>query len=101
MNVVVGHLRYNDQGVTMGVMDEVCITFSESDVVTFPLELLCRSLVQDMDIGDRPIFCLPTVTALSPTRLPSKIRFAKDRPNLLWGSTSGLSFYDLAFLILT
>ena len=85
MYVVIGHHCCNDQGVAMGVMDEVCITFSESDVVVFPLELLCRPLVQVVDIGERPILCLPIITVLRPTCLPYKIRFAGDRPDLVWG----------------
>ena len=42
VHVVINHHYSNDQFVVMRVMDEVCITFSESDIVIFPLELLCR-----------------------------------------------------------
>ena len=52
MYVVVSHHCCNYQVITMGVMDKVCITFSESDVIVFLLELLHQPLVQAVDIGD-------------------------------------------------
>ena len=52
----------------MGVVDEVCITFFESDVIILPLELLYRPLGLIMDVDEWPIFRLPDVTVLRPTR---------------------------------
>ena len=69
----------------MGVMDEVCITFFETDVVIFPLELLPRPLVQAGDIGEQPILCLPDVTVLRSTCFPCEMRSAEDYPDLAWG----------------
>ena len=66
----------------MGVMDEVCITFFEGDVIVFPLELLCKLLVQVVDIGERFIPCFLDVAILGPTRLTGEMRFSKDRMNL-------------------
>ena len=66
-------------------MDEVCITFSESDVVIFPIELLCRPLVQVVDIGERPIPYFLDVAVLDLTHLPGEMRSAEDRPDLTWG----------------
>ena len=68
----------------MGVMDEVCITFSESDIVIFPLELLCRSFIHVVDIGELPIIRLPKIMVLRPTSLPGEVRTTKDRPDLAW-----------------
>ena len=69
----------------MGVMDEVCITISKGDVISLPLELLCRSLVQVVDIGEQPIFYFPDVAILGLACLPSEMRSTEDRPNLTWG----------------
>ena len=66
----------------MWVMDEVCITFSESDVDVFPLELFCESLPHSMDICEQPILHLPDVTVLHPTH---EVRTAEDHPNFSWG----------------
>ena len=85
----------------MGVIDEVCITFFEGDVVVFPLELLCKPLVQVADIGKWFIPCFLDVAILGPTHLPSEMRSAEDLLNLAYGSISGLSFYRLALLSLT
>ena len=38
----------------MGVMDEVCITFFEGDVVTFSLASLRRPFVHGVNISERP-----------------------------------------------
>ena len=67
----------------MGVMDEVCITFSKSDVVIFPLDLLCRPLVHAVDIGEQPILCLLEVMVLHPMCLPGEMWYAKDRSDLV------------------
>ena len=85
MNVVVGHNRSNDQCLAMGVIDEVCITYSESEVIIFPFELLCRLLIHAVDIGERPILRLPDVTVLDPTCLLGEVRTAKDRLDFTWG----------------
>ena len=85
MYVVVGHHCCDDQGVVIGVIDEVCITFFESDVVVLPLELLCRLLIHAVDIGERPILHLPDVTIWCPTCLPGKVRSTEDHPDLTWG----------------
>ena len=69
----------------MGVMDEVYITFSESDVIDFPLKLLCWPLVQTVDIGKWPILCLSGVMVSCPTHLLREMRSAEDRPDLAWG----------------
>ena len=52
MYVVVGHHCCDDQGVAIGVMDEVCITFSESDIFVLPIELLYRLVIHTVDIGE-------------------------------------------------
>ena len=69
----------------MGVMDEVCITISKGDVISLPLELLCRSLVQVVDIGEQPIFYFPDIAILGLSCLPGEMRSTEDRLNLTWG----------------
>ena len=81
MHIIVGHHYNNEQCVTIGVMDEVCITFSESDVVIFPLELLYRLLIHAVDIGEQPILRLPDVMVLCPTCLPGEVRTTKGLPD--------------------
>ena len=57
----------------MGVVDMVCIIFPESDVIVLPLELLCRSLVHAVNIGERPFLRFPNVTFFRPTRFSSDL----------------------------
>ena len=85
MHVVVGHHGSNDQGVAMGLMDEVSITIAEGDVIIVPLEVFCRPLVQVVDISERSFPCFPGVAILGPKRLSNKMGSAKDSPNLAWG----------------
>ena len=94
MYIVVGHHRSNDQGIAVGVMDEVCLTIFEDDVVIFPLELSSWPLIQVMDISGQPISCFSDVAVLGPICLPSKMRFVEDHPNLVWG----LRFYSVILL---
>ena len=75
----------------MGVMDKVCITFFEGDVVIFPLEMFRRLLVQIVDISERPLPCFPDVAVLVLMHLPSEVRSAEDSPDLTWG----LRFWSL------
>ena len=84
MHVVVGHHRCDDQSVATGVVDEVCITFSESDVV-FSLELFCRPIIRAVNIGERPLPYLPDVMVSHPTHFPREIGSAEDRLDLAWG----------------
>ena len=67
------------------MVDEVCITFSESDVVVLPLELFCRPRIHTVNIGERPLLCLPDVTILRPTYFPGEMWSAEDRLDLMWG----------------
>ena len=69
----------------MRVVDEMCITFPESDVVVLPYELLCKPLVHTVNIGEWPLLCLLDVTFLCPMHFSSEVRSAKDRPNFTWG----------------
>ena len=85
MHIVIGNHRLDDQSVTVGVMDEVCITFFESDVVVFPFELFRRSLVHTVKISDWPLLYLLDVPFLCPVRFSSEVRSAEDRPDLVWG----------------
>ena len=85
MQVIIGHYSCDDQSVTMGVMDEVCIIFSESDVIIFPLELFCRSFIHTVDIGEWPFLRLTNVTILHPMRLLGEVRTVEDRPDFTWG----------------
>ena len=66
-------------------MDKMFITFSESDVVVLPLELLCRSLVHTVNIGEWPLLRLSDVTFLGPTHFSIEVRSTEDRPNFAWG----------------
>ena len=87
VDIVVGHHCFNDQGVTMGVMDEVCIILFESDVIILPLVLLCRSLVHTSRTyhswapGFSPAWGPPKMIQIS-----------------CGGSTSGASFCGMALL---
>ena len=81
----------------MGVMDEVCITISEGDVIIFLLDLFYRPLIQVVDIGEWLIPCFPDVVVLGPMCLPNKMRSAENRPDLLYLQ----SFCGLALLSLT
>ena len=85
MHIVVGHHRLDDQSVAVRVVDEVCITFFESNVVIFHLELLYRPLVHAVDIGEWPLFRLSDVSFLRPTRFSGEVRSTKDRLDFLWG----------------
>ena len=76
--VVVGHHRYDDQSVAVGVVDEVCITFSKNDVVIFSLKLLCRPLVHTVNIGERPLFRLSDITFLRPMHFSTEVNSAED-----------------------
>ena len=69
----------------MRVMDEVCITLLECDVVVLPLVLLRGPLVHTMNISERPQLRFSNVSFLGPTRFTSKIRSPKDCPDFLWG----------------
>ena len=69
----------------MRVMDGVCITIFEGDVVFFPLEMFYRSLVQIVDINEWPIPCFPDVAVLGPMHFLSEVRFAEDSLDLEWG----------------
>ena len=84
MYVVVGYHCRDNQSVAVGVVDEVCIIFPESDVVVLPLELLCRPFVHTVNIGERPLLRLPNVTFLGPTRFSSEVRSAEDRLDFAW-----------------
>ena len=68
----------------MGVVDEVCITFSESDVVVLPLELLYSPLDHAVDIGEWHLLHLLDVSFLRPKRFSNELRSAKDRPDFVW-----------------
>ena len=57
----------------MGVIDEVCITIFEGDVVIFPFEMFYRLLVQVVDISERPIPCFLNVAVLGTTCLPGEV----------------------------
>ena len=82
--VVVGHHHHDDQSVAVGVLDKVCITFSESDVVVLPLELLCMSLVHAVNIGERPLLRLSDVAFLCPMHFSSEVRSTKDHLDFAW-----------------
>ena len=81
MYIFIGHHRRDDQSIAVGVVDEMCITFSEIDVVVLPFKLICRSLVHAVNIGERPLLRLPDVTLLCPTRFSSQVRSAEDHLN--------------------
>ena len=66
----------------MGVVDEVFITFPESDVVTIPLKLFCKLLVHTVNIDERLLLHLPDVVFLHPMLLPDEMRFAEDHSDL-------------------
>ena len=85
MHIVVGHHQLEEQSVAMGVMDEVCIAFFESDVIVLPLELLCKPLVHTANISERSPLCLQDVPFLCPTHFSGKVRSTEDHPNLVWG----------------
>ena len=85
MHIVIGHHRLDDQSITMGVVDEVCITFFESDVVIFPFELLRMPLVHTVNISERPLLFLSDISFLCPMCFSSEVRPAEDRPDLMWG----------------
>ena len=85
MHVIVGHYRLDDQSVVVGVVDKVCITFFESDVIVVPIELLCRPLVHAVNIGERPFLRLSDVLFLCSTHFFGEVRSAEDHPNFIWG----------------
>ena len=85
MHVVIGHHGCDYQRVAMGLVDEVCITFSKSHVVALPFKLLCRPLVHTVNINERPLLFLLDLAFLCPTRFPNKMRSFKDRLDLAWG----------------
>ena len=67
----------------MGVMDKVCITFFEGDVITIPLTLLRRPLGPDMNISERSRLCFPDLSFLGPVRFSVKMGLAEYGPNLM------------------
>ena len=56
----------------MRVVDKVCITFSDSDVIIFLLKLLRRLLVHTVNIDERPFLRLPDLMFLAPHISPVK-----------------------------
>ena len=48
MHVIVGHHCSDEQGVALGVMNEVSITIAKGDVVVFPVEVFYRPLVSKL-----------------------------------------------------
>ena len=84
MHVVIGHHSLDDQTIIVGVMDEVCITFFENDVVVLPLGLLYRPLVHTVNISERPFLCLPDLLVLYLRRFSGEVRFVEDHPNFVW-----------------
>ena len=64
---------------------EMCITFPESDVIILPLELICRLFVHVVNIGEWHLLRLLDIVFLLPIRFSSKVRFAKDRLDFVWG----------------
>ena len=85
MYVVIGHHHRDDQSIVVEVVDEVCITFSKSDIVVLPLQLLRRPFFHAVDIGDRPLLRLPNVTLLCPMRFSCEVKSAEDRLDFAWG----------------
>ena len=83
MHILIGHHHLDNQSVTVGVVDKVCITFFENDVVILPLELLCRPLVHAVGIGDQPLLCLLDISFLRPTRFFEEVRSIEDCPNFM------------------
>ena len=82
MNIFIGRHCCDDQGITVGVMNEVSITITEGDVIPFPLEVFYRSFVQVVDINEWPLSRFSGIAVLGPMHLSCKIGFAKDSPDL-------------------
>ena len=54
-----------------------CISITEGDVVHFPSELLCRPLVQRVNIGERFVPGFLDIDVLGSSRLSGEVRSAK------------------------
>ena len=56
----------------------VCISITEGDVVCFPSKLLCRLLVQRVNIGEQFVPGFPDIVVLGFLCLSSEVRSTKD-----------------------
>ena len=83
MYVVVGYHGLDDQCVSVRVVNMVCISFTEGDVVHLPSELLCRPLVQRVLICERFFLCFSNIVILDPSRLSGQVWSVEDGPNFL------------------
>ena len=81
MYVVVGYHGLDDQCIAVRVANMVCISITESDVICFPSELLGRSLVQRVNIGDQFVSSFQDIAILGSSRLSSEVWSAKDGPD--------------------
>ena len=85
MQVVVGHHGSDDQGVAVGVMNEVNIIIAKGDVVVFPLEVFYRPPIQVVDISEQPLPCFLGIAVSGLARLSIEMRSAKDSLDLAMG----------------
>ena len=68
----------------MGVMDDMCITFIEGDVVALPLALFHRPLISGMTISERPQFCFQGISFLGPACFSIKVGATEYGLNFMW-----------------
>ena len=66
MYVVVGYHGLDDQCVAVRVANIVCNSITKGDVVRFPSELLCRPLVQRVNIGKQFVPGFPDIVIWAP-----------------------------------
>ena len=78
MYIVVGHHGRDDQCVAVRVVNMVCISITEGDVVHLPFELLRRPLVQTVNVGERSLPGFSDVAVLGSPRLFGEVRPTKD-----------------------
>ena len=74
MHVIVGYHGLEDQCVTERVANMMCISITEDDVVHFPIELLCRPLVQRVNIIEWFFTCFSGTAILGSSLLSDEMR---------------------------
>ena len=78
---MIGHHCNNDQGVAVGMMHMMSIIITKGDVIILPLEVLCRPLVQVINISERSLLRFSGIAVSGPMCLSCEMWSTKDGPN--------------------
>ena len=81
MYIVIGHHGRDDQCITVSVANVMHISITGSNVVHIPFELVCRPLVQTVNVGEQSVLGLSKVAISSSPRFSDEMRSSKDGPD--------------------